>query len=145
MKKITFVVLCFSLIISLSSCINKQEKDISHSPDSTSADVYNTPSDTQIADNDIIDTPGNNAVDTPAYSEDETEAYTPPGSDGTMLRSEKERVEIQNNLRDIRQLIDDECYEDAMMIIKSLKTRKLSDEENEELTKLQSEMMQISD
>ena len=54
-------------------------------------------------------------------------------------------AEINNNLRDAQELINDECYDDALMIIQSLKTRKLSKEESEKLTELQAQMMHISD
>ncbi len=58
---------------------------------------------------------------------------------------ETARDEIKSNLRDVRELIDAGAIEDATMIIKSLKTRDLTDSERKELADLQKMMITISD
>lgn len=58
---------------------------------------------------------------------------------------ESDRKEIQNNLRDARELIENGYFEDATMIIDSLKTRDLTDAERKELLKLQKQMIRVSD
>ncbi len=58
---------------------------------------------------------------------------------------ETDRAEIQNNLRDARELIEAGATEDATMIIKSLKTRDLTESEKAELEELQKMLIVISD
>ena len=58
---------------------------------------------------------------------------------------ETDREEIKNNLRDAKELIENGSVEDAAMIIKSLQTRDLTDEEEKQLKELQKQMIKISD
>ncbi len=58
---------------------------------------------------------------------------------------ETDREEIKNNLRDAKELIESGSIEDAAMIIKSLQTRDLTDEEEKQLKALQKQMIKISD
>ncbi len=58
---------------------------------------------------------------------------------------ETDREEIKNNLRDAKELIESGSIEDAAMIIKSLQTRDLTDEEKKQLKALQKQMIKISD
>lgn len=91
------------------------------------------------------DTPGAKLLDIPASTattEDENTDETDVDSDRT---EETDRAEIQNNLRDARELIESGATEDATMIIKSLKTRDLTESERAELEELQKMMIVISD
>ncbi len=72
----------------------------------------------------------------------ETEEEQDENSDRT---EETDRKEIENNLRDARELIKDGYIEDATMIIDGLKTRDLTDAERQELLELQKQMIKISD
>ena len=79
------------------------------------------------------------------YSDEENEKYTDSDTNSTEYRSEKERVEIANGIYDVQMLIESGDYEDAMMLIKNLKTRKLSEKENKALLELQEQMITITD
>lgn len=140
MKRISLIILCFIILTTLSACGKRQDV----TPNQSVSDIPTASDD----ENKSVDEDANvtdEATDDPQYSEEETEEYIVSETGETELRSEKERIEINNNLRDAQDLINDECYDDALMIIQSLKTRKLSKEESEKLTELQAQMMHISD
>ncbi len=140
MKRISLVILCFIILTTLSACGKRQDvtpnQSVSDIPIASDDENKSVDEDTNVTDE---------TTDDPQYSEEETEEYVIPETGEKDFRSEKERIEINNNLRDAQDLINDECYDDALMIIQSLKTRKLSKEESEKLTELQAQMMHISD
>ena len=140
MKRISLVILCFIILTTLSACGKRQDvtpnQSVSDIPIASDDENKSVDEDTNVTDE---------ATDDPQYSEEETEEYVVSETGEKDFRSEKERIEINNNLRDAQDLINDECYDDALMIIQSLKTRKLSKEENEKLIELQAQMMYISD
>lgn len=139
MKRISLIVLCIAILTTLSACGKRQNvipnqsaSDISAASDDENKSVDQ---DTNVTDE---------VTDDSQYSEEETEEYVVPETGEKDFRSEKERIEINNNLRDVKELINDECYDDALMIIQSLKTRKLSKEESEKLTELQEQLESMS-
>lgn len=139
MKRISLIILCIAILTTLSACGKRQNVipnqsagDISAASDDENKSVDQ---DTNVTDEVTDDT---------QYSEEETEEYVVPETGEKDFRSEKERIEINNNLRDVKELINDECYDDALMIIQSLKTRKLSKEESEKLTELQEQLENMS-
>lgn len=140
MKRISLIILCFTILTTLSACGKRQDvtpnQSVSDIPAASGDENKSVDEDTDVTDE---------TTDDSQYSEEETEEYVVPETGEKDFRSEKERVEINNNLRDAQELINDECYDDALMIIQSLKTRKLSKEESEKLTELQAQMMHISD
>ncbi|MGN1092592.1 MAG: hypothetical protein ACI4RS_02955 [Monoglobaceae bacterium] len=139
MKRISLIILCIAILTTLSACGKRQNvipnqsaSDISAASDDENKSVDQ---DTNVTDE---------VTDDSQYSEEETEEYVVPETGEKDFRSEKERIEINNNLRDVNELINDECYDDALMIIQSLKTRKLSKEESEKLTELQEQLENMS-
>lgn len=116
MKKFLALLLALSLMLSLSACFGK--------PDTPTAPISGIP--TAEADDDI--------------SDDDTEINEDPSR-----TEESDRKEIESNLRDARELIKDGYFEDATMIIDSLKTRDLTDSERKELLQLQKQMIKVSD
>lgn len=139
MKRISLIILCIAILTTLSACGKRQNvipnqsaSDISAASDDENKSVNQ---DTNVTDE---------VTDDSQYSEEETEEYVVPETGEKDFRSEKERIEINNNLRDVKELINDECYDDALMIIQSLKTRKLSKEESEKLTELQEQLESMS-
>ncbi len=133
MKKLLTITLCIMILFSFSSCNKKQDEDIS---------IKDIP--TAAADKDEA---FENSADEfeQKYSGEEDEEYINHKTKQEDMRSERERVEIENSLRDAEALVKDGAYEDAMMIIKSLKTRKLSKEESNRIIELQKKMTEISD
>ena len=139
MKRISLIILCIAILTTLSACGKRQDvipnqsaSDISAASDDENKSVNQ---DTNVTDE---------VTDDSQYSEELTEEYVVPDTGEKDFRSEKERIEINNNLRDVKELINDECYDDALMIIQSLKTRKLSKEESEKLTELQEQLENMS-
>lgn len=122
MKKFFITLLCLCLAFSAYGC-GKKDDDRKNAPIS---DI--TPA---TANEESLP----NSSDDPDDSTSEAPERTP----------ENDRKEIENNLRDAKQLIDDGCYDDAMMIINSLKTRDLTKEESEKLKALQKQMIKVSD
>lgn len=139
MKRISLIILCFTILTTLSAC----GKSKTVTPNHSISDIPTASADENKSDEDANVT--DETTEEPQYSEEETEEYIVPETGEKEFRSEKERIEINNNLRDAQDLINNECYDDALMIIQSLKTRKLSKEESEKLTELQAQMMHISD
>ncbi len=120
MKKLFISLLCLCLVFSASGCGKK---------------------DTGQDNASISDIPAATATDEPI---DESSADESDDVQGERT-PESDRREIENNLRDAQQLIDDGNYDDATMIINSLKTRDLTKEESEKLKDLQKQMIKVSD
>lgn len=140
MKRISLIILCIAILTTLSAC-GKRQNVIPNQPASDISAASDDENKSVDRDTNVTD----EVTDDSQYSEEETEEYVVPETGEKDFRSEKERIEINNNLRDAQELINEECYDDALMIIQSLKTRKLSKEESEKLTELQAQMMHISD
>lgn len=60
-------------------------------------------------------------------------------------RYDTERSEIARNIKDAQELILSGDFEDATMILNSLKTRKLTASEKEQVKNLQTQMISVSD
>ncbi len=60
-------------------------------------------------------------------------------------RYNTERAEIARNIKDASELIDSGDFEDANMILNSLKTRRLTASEAEQVKALQAKMISVSD
>ncbi len=60
-------------------------------------------------------------------------------------RYDTERSEIARNIRDAQELILSGDFEDANMILNSLKTRKLTKDEQAQIKNLQAQMISVSD
>ncbi len=137
MKKIFTLILCLLMLTVLPSCGKKDA-------DEGGISIKDIP--TASADSQDEDLPKSSADEfDEKYSAEEDEEYINYETKAEDHRSERERVEIENSIRDAEALVESGDYEDAMMIIKNLKTRKLSKEESERITELQKQMITISD
>lgn len=115
MKKLLILVLCLLLSLTAVGCGNKNNDDNAPLSGIRTAE----------ADDDISGEDG----------EDENPDRT----------EETDRKEIENNLRDARELIEHGYFEDARMLIDGLKTRDLTSDEKKELLELQKKMITVSD
>lgn len=122
MKKLFSLLLCIFMLLSVTSC--------GKNPDEDGAKLNDIPTAAADAEGDEYET-----TDDGAIQEEDTSDRTP----------ETDREEIKNNLRDAKELIENGSIEDAAMIIKSLQTRDLTDEEEKQLKALQKQMIKISD
>ena len=57
--------------------------------------------------------------------------------------AESDRAEIKNNIRDAAELIKNDCIDDALMIIKALESRELTDAEKEAVNKLKQQIDEL--
>ncbi|MBQ3572969.1 MAG: hypothetical protein IJA16_00065 [Clostridia bacterium] len=122
MKKLFSLLLCMFMLLSVSSCKKGSDTDGARLNDIPTASADAEGENVEISEDD-----------------DSQDADT---SDRT---PETDREEIKNNLRDAKELIENGSVEDAAMIIKSLQTRDLTDEEEKQLKELQKQMIKISD
>ena len=136
MKKFVTVILCLLMIFSISSCGKKNN-------DTGNANISDIP--TASADENEVTSDNSADEFDNKYSADENEGYVNYETNKEDFRSERERIEIENSIRDAEDLVANGDYEDAMMIIKGLKTRKLSKSESARLTELQKQMTTVSD
>ena len=116
MKKLLTAILCLCLVIAASGC-GKKDNSIENAPIS---DIPTATASEEIPEED---------------NKDEVHPERTP---------ENDRKEIESNLRDAQQLINDGNFDDATMIINSLKTRELTKEEKEKLKDLQKQMIKVS-
>lgn len=137
-KRIISFAVCLIFILSAAACGKNNDKTQNPS-------IKDIPTAEAEAENPDENVPEEQENEPEEYSEAETEKYVNSETKSTDYRSERERVEIGNNLRDAEELIDNGDFEDAMMIIQSLKTRKLSDDESKRLNELQKRMISVSD
>lgn len=118
MKRISALLLCLLLALSFTAC-GKKDKAPDNAPIS-----------------------GIEPAAADKIEEKTEEAPEPDTSDRT---PETDRKEIENNLRDAQELINDGNFDDATMIINSLKTRDLTESEKEKIKDLQKQMIKVSD
>lgn len=118
MKKFIALLLCLFMLLSMTACGRKN---------TSNADLNDIPTAGQDAEENQPDTSDNSENEIPEYN------------------YETEREEVANNLRDAKELIENGDIEDATMIIKSLQTRTLTDDEKAQLKKLQEKMITVSD
>ena len=121
MKKLFSVILCIVVMLSATSCWKNSDTD---SP--SLKDIPTASADAE-------------------REEDESENEEKEEVDTSDRTPETDRKEIENNLRDAKELIENGSIEDAAMIIKSLQTRDLTKEEEKQLKALQKQMIKISD
>ena len=123
MKKLFSLLLCIFMLLSVTSCRKDSDTD--------GARLDDIPTASADAEGD-----GDETVENDGDNQDEDTSDRTPETD---------REEIKNNLRDAKELIESGSIEDAAMIIKSLQTRDLTDEEEKQLKALQKQMIKISD
>lgn len=128
MKK-TLSILCSVLIITtLSGCFNFWE------PVSTTRPMPEKPDKTEYSDTTSSDEAINpDTIDPNATSEVTTK--TP----------EEDRTEITNMIRDAKDLIEAQLYDDANKLLSALRSRNLTKDEKKQVDNLQSKMITISD
>lgn len=137
MKRIIAILLCLLMIASFASCKKKTDDKLPPVEIPATDTTETAPP---------VEVPADNSADEfeKKHSAEEDEPYINYETKNEDFRSERERVEIENELKSAEELVADECYEDAMEIIKVLKTRKLSLEENKRLEELQKKMLEVS-
>lgn len=112
MKKTLIALVCLAVSVGVCGCVNKKTEIESEKP---------------VTVNETI------PEEAPKAAEETPEVIKEPTPERT---EETDREEIKNNLRDARQLIEDECYDDAEMILKAIESRELTGEEQKELEEL---------
>lgn len=122
MKKLFSLLLCVFMLLSVTSC----KKD----SDTGGARLNDIPT---------------ASADAEGKNGENSEGEDSQNTDTSDRTPETDREEIKNNLRDAKELIENGSVEDAAMIIKSLQTRDLTEEEEKQLKELQKQMIKISD
>lgn len=135
MKKICMIILCL-LLATAAACGKKEE-----APQTPSiSDVPTTEADeAENADNEEDEGKGEAAEASDGAGQTQPEADT---SDRT---PQSDRREIENNIRDAQSLIDEGMTDDAKAVIRALRTRDLTPEEEKKVDDLEAQLLTISD
>lgn len=124
MKKLLIALICVALCAGITAC-NKKEK----APDVKEPSVKIT--------DEAEKTEEKEAEKENTEEVTETEASEKAVEEESAERTEEsDRTEIANNIRDAKELIDEELYDDAEMIITALESRELTEEEQKEVDEL---------
>ncbi|MGN0178040.1 MAG: hypothetical protein ACI4DY_01165 [Monoglobaceae bacterium] len=145
MKKLCIFILCL-FVMTAASC-GKNEGESSQSP--SIADIPTARADENAADAESRDnTDANDSADdkenadgNEAGGKSEAQAR----QDTSDRTPQSDRREIENNIRDAQSLIDDGMLDDAKAVIKSLRTRELTAEEEKKVDSLEAQLLTISD
>lgn len=121
MKKTITLFICITLTLTLFACEKKQNPSINDIPPATASEEEQEKLE------------NGNEIGTDYESLTEEERY------------DTERSEIARNIKDAQELILSGDFEDANMILNSLKTRKLTASEKEQVKNLQTQMISVSD
>ena len=145
MKRLCIVILCL-LIMTAVSC-GKKEREASPSPS-----IADIPAAT--ADEKVNEAEGGEAADEKSGSEsgeasddekDGGQSDTAKQTDTSDRTPQSDRREIENNIRDAQDLIDNGMLDDAKALIRSLRTRELTAEEEKKVDSLEAQLLTISD
>ena len=124
MKKLLIALICVALCAGITAC-NKKEK----APDVKEPSVKIT--------DEAEKTEEKEAEKENTEEVTETEAFEKAVEEESAERTEEsDRTEIANNIRDAKELIAEELYDDAEMIITALESRELTEEEQKEVDEL---------
>ena len=145
MKKLCIGILCL-LIMTAASC-GKKESEVPASPS-----IADIPAAT--ADEKVNETENGEAADAKSGNEggemsngekDGGQAGAAKQIDTSDRTPQSDRREIENNIRDAQDLIDEGMLDDAKAVIKSLRTRELTAEEEKMVDSLEAQLLTISD
>ncbi len=126
MKKFIVILMCLSLIFILPSCGEKNKTD---DPSVKIGDIPTASSDENKNEEKTTDGKKSEAYDN-YYNEDRNK--------------ETDNSEIESNLHDANELIQEGCYQDALMIINGLETRDLTDRQRQLLNELKQRARKLS-
>lgn len=146
MKRLCIVILCL-LIMTAVSC-GKKESEASPSPSiadipaATADEKVNEAENGEAADEKSGSESGERSGGEKSGGEKADAAKQPDTSDRT---PQSDRREIENNIRDAQGLIDDGMLDDAKAVIRSLRTRELTAEEEKKVDSLEAQLLTISD
>lgn len=127
MKKLIVILMCLSLLFVLPSCGKKDKPD---DPPAKIGDIPTASSD---------DTKKEEEKTT---NEKKSEAYDNYYNEDR--NKETDNSEIESNLHDANELIQEGCYQDAIMIINGLETRDLTDSQRQRLNELKQRARKLS-
>lgn len=152
MKKIILCALCAAMMLTAASCGGKSTDSNSQNP---------SIGDIPTAEADKGKTDSENTGDEPAAQSDSNSGTSDSKSDKTDNKSSQtggsgavdtsdrtpttDRAEIQNNIRDAKELIDEGLIDDAKAIIRVLRSRELTKDEEKQVDELEAKMLKVSD
>ena len=154
MKKIILCALCAAMMLTAASCGGKSTDSNSQNP---------SIGDIQTAEADKGKTDSENTGDEPAAQSDSNSGTSDSdsksdktdnkssqtGGSGAVDTSDRtpttDRAEIQNNIRDAKELIDEGLIDDAKAIIRVLRSRELTKDEEKQVDELEAKMLKVSD
>ena len=154
MKKIILCALCAAMMLTAASCGGKSTDSNSQNPSigdipTAEADKGKTDSE-NTGDEPVAQSDSNSGTSDSDSKSDKTDNKSSQtgGSDkaDTSDRTPTtDRAEIQNNIRDAKELIDEGLIDDAKAIIRVLRSRELTKDEEKQVDELEAKMLKVSD
>jgi len=154
MKKIILCALCAAMMLTAASCGGKSTDSNSQNPSigdipTAKADKDKTDSE-NTGDEPVAQSDSNSDTSDSDSKSDKTDNKSSQtrGSDevDTSDRTPTtDRAEIQNNIRDAKELIDEGLIDDAKAIIRVLRSRELTKDEEKQVDELEAKMLKVSD
>ena len=133
MKKLLIALICVALCAGITAC-NKKEK----APDVKEPSVKIT--------DEAEKTEEKEAEKENTEEVTETEAFEKAVEEESAERTEEsDRTEIANNIRDAKELIDEGLIDDAKAIIRVLRSRELTKDEEKQVDELEAKTLKVSD
>lgn len=138
LKRTLAVVLTLTALLAVTSC----GKDNTPSPDSSIGDIPTASAD---KGNESENTDSKSEEkDTTAQEDANTTSDSGESSD-VVGTPQSDNNEIENNIRDAQELINDGATDDAKALIKVLRTRNLTPDQEKRVDKLETQLISISD
>lgn len=138
LKRTLAVVLTLTALLAVASC----GKDNTPSPDSSIGDIPTASAD---KGNESENTDSKSEEkDTTAQEDANTTSDSGESSD-VVGTPQSDNNEIENNIRDAQELINDGATDDAKALIKVLRTRNLTPDQEKRVDKLETQLISISD
>ena len=154
MKKIILCALCAAMMLTAASCGGKSTDSNSQNPSigdipTAKADKDKTDSE-NTGDEPVAQSDSNSGTSDSDSKSDKTDnKSSQTGGSDEVDTSDRtpttDRAEIQNNIRDAKELIDEGLIDDAKAIIRVLRSRTLTKDEEKQVDELEAKMLKVSD
>lgn len=151
MKKIILCALCVAVALTAASCGGKKNSETQNPSigDIPTAEANKDKNDSESPTDENADQNENNADSNGSGSKSDNDKSSTGGNSNKVDTSDRtaasDRAEIQNNIRDAKELIDDGLIDDAKAIIRVLRSRELTRDEEKQVDELERKMLKVSD
>lgn len=145
LKTGTLISLCAATALCTAACKNPFSSSDDSTTENNTVTEEHSVSDTEPTDT-KEDSGKTSAEDSSDKAKDEnTDNNTAAKPENTERTPETDRQEIQNNIRDAEELIDNDMIDDARAVIRTLRSRDLTESEKAQVDNLEKRLLSVSD